>query len=150
MNTGHWSFPHDFNPDEWFGFIYRIIEIDTGREYIGKKQFHQLLKKKVKNRVNKKHIKKDSDWMTYTSSSEHINNAIKLKGMSNYQFFFESLHKTRASLYYAEINVQIHEDVLRTRLADGVTPKYFNRCISSNVKFIPPMETLEESQMKSS
>ena len=39
MNLGHWEFDSDFSTDEWFGFIYRIIEINTGKEYIGKKQF---------------------------------------------------------------------------------------------------------------
>lgn len=147
MDTGHWNFPHEFNPDDWFGFIYRITEVSTGREYIGKKQFHQYLKKAVKGKVNKKSVKKESDWKTYTSSSTHINLAIEANGKVNYTFNIESLHKTRAALVYAEVRCQILEDVLRVRLADGITPKYFNRQVGG-VKFIPPVEHSDETKMK--
>jgi Putative endonuclease segE, GIY-YIG domain/NUMOD3 motif len=147
MDTGHWIFPYEFNTDDWFGFIYRITEISTGREYIGKKQFHQYLKKAVKGRINKKRMKKESDWKTYTSSSTHLNLAIENNGKMNYTFNIESLHKTRAALVYAEVRYLILEDVLRVRLADGITPKYFNRQVSG-VKFIPPIEHSEETKMK--
>lgn len=34
---GHWTnLPDDFNPDDWFGFIYLITHNETGRKYIGK------------------------------------------------------------------------------------------------------------------
>jgi hypothetical protein len=146
MNTGHWLFPHIFDPDEWFGFIYRITELDTCREYLGKKQFHQHLRKAVKGKVNKKKVTKESDWRTYTGSCERLNLAIKLKGMSNYTFEIVSLHKTRGSLVYAEVRMQIAEEVLRARLPNGER-KYYNGLIAG-VKFLPPLETLEESQMK--
>lgn len=143
MQYGNWEFPHDFDINDWFGFIYRIIEKDTGREYIGKKQFHSTTRKIIKNRKNRKTIIKESKWKTYTSSSTHINNAITEKGIENFGFYIESLHKTKASLYYAEVERQVIEDVLRTRLEDGITPKYFNRQIGA-VKFVPPVVTPEE------
>ena len=147
MDAGHWNFPHEFIISEWFGFIYRITEISTGREYIGKKQFFQYLKKAVKGKVNKRSVKKESDWKSYTSSSVHVNNAIIECGKENYIFAIESLHKTRGSLVYAEVRCQILEDVLRIKLEDGITPKYFNRQIGG-VKFIPPAEVSDETRMK--
>jgi len=147
MDTGHWNFPYEFIADDWFGFVYRITEISTGREYIGKKQFHQYLKKAVKGKVNKKSVKKASDWKTYTSSSTHVNLAIEKFGKENYIFMIESLHKSRASLVYAEVRCQILEDVLRVRLEDGITPKYFNRQVGG-IKFIPPTEVSTETKMK--
>lgn len=146
-DTGHWIFPYAFNADEWFGFIYRITEISTGREYIGKKQFHSSIRKVVKGRTNRKVVKKESKWKTYTSSSDHINAAIKLNGVENYVFAIESLHKTKGSLSYAEVKAQVFEDVLRAKLVDGTTPKYYNKQIGS-VRFIPPTETAEEAKMK--
>lgn len=147
MDIGHWNFPHIFSADDWFGFIYRITEIKTGREYIGKKQFHQYLKKEVKGRVNKKSVKKESNWKTYIGSSVHLKQAIETHGKEEYLFTIESLHKTRASLVYAEVRCHILEDVLRARMADGVTPKYFNRQVSG-IKFIPPDEVSDETKMK--
>lgn len=145
MDTGHWKFPHEFDPSDWFGFIYRITEIDTGREYLGKKQFTKLRRKTIKNRKNKKHIHSESDWKTYTGSSVELNDAIAAKGKDNYQFEIESLHKTRGSLHYAEVHAQITENVLRETLEDG-SRKYFNKQIAG-VKFLPPVLHPEEKIM---
>lgn len=141
-DIGHWECKFQFNPDEWFGFIYRIIEISTGREYIGKKQFTKTKRKKIKGRKNRKHIKSSSNWKEYTSSSDHINEAIQINSMANYRFVIESLHKTKGSLHYAEVRAQILEDVLRTKLSDG-TRKYFNKQVNA-VRYLPPDENNEE------
>ena len=144
MDNGHWQYVAEIDFEEWFGFIYRIVEISTGREYIGNKQFKSYTKKKVAGRKNKKSVVKQSDWKTYTGSSTHLNGAILENGMDNYAFFIESLHTSRGSLFYAEVHTHITENVLRVRLADGVTPKYFNRQVGG-VRFIPPLESLAES-----
>ncbi len=141
--NGHWQYPVDIDINIWFGFIYRIVEINTGREYIGKKQFWSHTNKKIKDRKNRKKITKESDWKTYTSSSKHLNLAIKENGIENYSFFIESLHKTRGSLFYAEVEKQIKENVLREKLHDNKTPKYYNKQIAG-VRFIPPAVLTEE------
>jgi len=146
MDLGHWQYPGEFDTDEWFGFIYRIIEKDTGMHYIGKKQFHSYLKKTVKGRKNKKSVVKENDWKSYTSSSVRLNVEMETKGIDNYLFLIESLHKTRGSLFYAEVERQISENVLTERFDDG-RRKYYNGVISS-VKFIPPPELPEEARMK--
>ena len=146
---GHWKFDKEFDPAEWFGFIYRITELDTGRMYIGKKNFTKLRRKVVKGRKNRKHERKTSDWMTYTGSSSYLNEEIEKKGKDNYLFEIESLHKTKGSLHYAEIQKQVNEDVLRAKMDDGVTRKYFNRAINS-VRFLPPEEQSAETCMKRS
>ena len=146
MDTGHWQFINSFDPDDWFGFIYRITEIDSGMEYVGKKQFHQHLRVKVKDKVRKKKVVKESKWRSYTGSSVRLNLAISEKGIENYRFEIVSLHETRASLVYAEVLIQITENVLRERLPNG-SRKFYNGLISG-IKFIPPEETLLESQMK--
>ena len=145
-DTGHWQFIHSFDPDNWFGFLYRITEIDTAREYVGKCQFHQHLRVKVKDKVRKKKVVKESKWKSYHGSSVRLNLAIAEKGIQNYRFEIVSLHKTRASLVYAEVLIQITENVLRERLADG-SRKFYNGLISG-IKFIPPDETPEEATMK--
>jgi len=141
--NGHWQYPVNIDHLAWFGFIYRIVEIDTGREYIGKKQLKSYTKKKVKGRKNKKSVIKESDWKKYTGSSKSLNERIEETGMDNYAFFIESLHDTRGSLVYAEVSKQISEDVLRTISDDGIIPKYYNRQIGG-VKFIPAAESISE------
>lgn len=148
MDIGHWQCKFEFNPDNWFGFIYRITELDTGREYIGKKQFTKLKRKKVKGRKNRKHIRSTSDWRIYTGSSNELNASILLNGIDRYKFEIISLHKTKGSLAYAEVKRQIFENVLCQRLDDGVTRKYFNKYINA-IKFIPPADTDEELQHRS-
>lgn len=138
MDLGHWNYHSEFDPTEWYGFIYRISELDTGREYIGKKQFTRLRRKVIKNRKNRKHIRSESDWREYTGSSNELNAAIALKGKSNYRFDIVSLHKSKGSLHYAEVQRQVNEDVLRVLLPTGER-KYFNKAINS-VKFLPPLD----------
>jgi len=146
MDLGHWEYPGEFDIKEWFGFIYRIIEKDTGMHYIGKKQFHSYLKKTIKGKKNKKLVIKENDWKSYTSSSVRLNTEIESKGIVNYVFLIESLHKTRGSLFYAEVKRQISENVLTEKLDNGER-KYYNGVISG-VKFIPPEEVSEETRMK--
>src|ERR1035437_6599986 len=146
IDIGHWIFPHNFEPTDWFGFIYRIIELPTGMEYVGKRQFGRHLRVKVKNRVNRKKIVKESDWKQYTGSSVRLNETIKINGHDKYRFEIISLHKTRASLVYAEVRLQIMEDVLRAKLPNGQR-KFYNGLIAS-VKFLPPEDHPDEITMR--
>lgn len=145
-DLGHWICYVDFDPDQWFGFIYKITEKNTGKEYIGKKQFTKLRRKAIKGRKNKKHIRTSSDWQSYTGSSNELNEQISIKGKDNYKFEIISLHKTKGSLHYAEVRSQITEDVLRAKLPDG-TRKFYNKIING-VKFLPPEDTVDELQVK--
>jgi hypothetical protein len=142
IKYGNWECKKEFDIEDWFGFIYRITELDTGREYIGKKQLFMMRRVAVKGRKNKKITYKESDWKKYTGSCKDLNEQIKLKGMDNYKFEIISLHKTKASLYYAEVKRQVMEDVMRIRLPDG-TKKYYNGQIGA-VKFKVPEELKEE------
>jgi hypothetical protein len=142
MELGHWIFPSQFDPSNWVGFVYRIIDTVTNKEYIGKKQFHSKRSKKIKGRKNKIWQTKESDWKKYTSSSATINELIEAHGKERFCFLIESLHKTKASLTYAEVEKMISEDVLRTKLPDG-TRKYYNGVIPP-IKFLPPHTTSDE------
>ena len=71
--TGHWLYEENFDPSEWFGFVYRITHIKSGKSYIGKKQFSSYRRKKVKNRVNRKRVVTESNWKKYTGSNDILN-----------------------------------------------------------------------------
>lgn len=146
MDLGHWLYPGEFDPNEWFGFVYRIVNLNNNMEYIGKKQFFSTQRKTVKGKTRRKIVKKETDWKTYRSSSEYLKTDIEELGENNFLFLIESLHKTKGSLFYAEIDAQIFEDVLRTKLPNGER-KYYNRMVG-NIKFLPPEEVPEETRMK--
>lgn len=148
MTYGHWVYRSDkkLDPEMWAGFCYRIVDLDTGRQYIGKKFFWSTIRKKVKGRKNRKVVRKESDWMLYTGSSKELNSQIEKRGKHRFEFYIESLHETKGSLYYAEVQRQITEDVLRTKLPNGER-KFYNGLIAA-VKFIPPTETVLEESYK--
>lgn len=146
MDRGHWLFPIDFVVEDWFGFIYRIIDTENNKHYVGKKQFFSHRTKKVVNRKNKKHYLVESNWKKYTGSSTNVNEAIEAKGKDKFVFIIESLHRSKSSLHYAEVKLQIDDDVLRARYPNGER-KFYNGVISG-VKFLPPNLTNDELNMR--
>lgn len=147
LNDTHWTTElPEFDPNDWFGFCYRLTHIETSVQYIGKKQFFSTTRKKIKGRKNRKKVVKESDWKKYTSSSKYVNEMIEEHGIEIFKFEIISLHSTKASLYYEEVRLQVVEDVLRAKMPNG-EKKYLNKQIGS-VKFIPPEETLLEAQFK--
>ena len=88
---GHWKpdlnqLGENFDPTTFFGFVYRITRQDSGRSYIGKKQMVFTERRKVKGRVNRKHVKKESDWKTYTGSCNELNQEIEELGKDKFDF----------------------------------------------------------------
>lgn len=135
MNTGHWQYPCDIDVSKWFGFIYRIIDTENNKQYIGKKQFFSHTTKKVTGRVNKVHTHTEANWQAYTGSSVNLNAEILAKGKDKFIFIIESLHEKKGSLHYAEVDKQVRENVLLAKFENGER-KYYNGCISG-VKFLP-------------
>ena len=112
---GHWdvSLVGDFNSYEFFGFIYEIEEIDTGRLYIGRRQFRT----KTKSRIT---------WREYTSSSEELCSLIRDRGKQHFAFRIIMLCVGKCQLTYEEESLQFKCDVLRSRLDNG-EKTYFNK-----------------------
>lgn len=57
-------------PEKVVGFVYRITNTTTGRQYIGKKLFTKAGYKQVLGK--RKKIRKESDWATYYGSNEEL------------------------------------------------------------------------------
>lgn len=145
-DIGHWQFFKEFDPNDWVGFIYKIIDLDTQQMYIGKKFFHSTTRKIVKGRKNRKKIVKESKWRSYTGSCNALNAEIALRGKDRFQFYIESLHESRGSLAWTEVYRLVTENALREKLSNG-RKKFYNGLIPP-VKFIPPAETFSESEHK--
>ena len=129
---GHWNsnlLTEDFNPMNFFGFVYRITRKDTGRSYIGKKQIVFTRRIKVKGRKNRKHVKKESDWKSYTGSCDELNNEIEKIGKGEFEFEILKFCLTKGDLGYTETMYQFKEEVLDMKFPNG-TRKYYN----SNIK----------------
>jgi len=144
--TGHWVFPKEFDPEQFIGFVYRITHIPTGRSYLGKKFFHSTIRKIVKNRKNRKKVIKESNWKKYTGSSNWLNSEIALYGKDQFAFEILSLHESRGTLAYAEVEILVTKNVLRAKLLDG-SKAYYNGLIPP-IKFTPGDETEIEKQYK--
>ena len=119
MNSdyGHWdvSSVGAFNELDFFGFIYEIEEMSSGKIYIGRKQFSPK-------------TKKANNWRTYTSSSKELCDLINEKGKENFKFRIVNLCSGKSQLTYEEERLQFINDVLRAKLPNG-EKKYFNKTI---------------------
>lgn len=112
-DLGHWVTEAELPSDVPFGFIYIIINNITDRRYIGKKQcltkFRKPLKKNQKKRES---VIKQTDWRTYTSSSDVLNKDITAYGKENFTFKIIRFCSSKWELGYYEIREQIINDVM--------------------------------------
>jgi hypothetical protein len=120
---GHWEYTKDFNPDDYYGFIYRITFLLTGEKYIGKKAFHTW------NRTGTKKTGK-SKWETYTSSSKELNTLIKDYSIDWFHFEILTLCCTKSCWSYSENNIMHKLDVLTEVDPVWGMRVYLNRAIN--------------------
>ena len=131
INLGHWTLKTDM-VDNAFGFIYEITNNLTNRKYIGKKQMRTLRKlKPLKGKKKTRRVEKETDWKTYTGSSNELNEDIKTLGKNNFTFEILAFCNSKSHLSYEEIKMQIQKDVL-------LKEEYYNgiiNCRLGKIKF---------------
>lgn len=118
------------SPEGYFGFVYLITNIKTGRMYIGKKQFNSYRSKKVKDKKRRKRYVLESDWQEYWGSCEELKEDIKTLGEENFKRQVLKLCETKRDLTYSEVEFQIKNDVL-TALDKKGRRLYYNSNIMS-------------------
>ena len=103
--------PVDQLPEGCIGFVYLITNTTNNKKYIGKKlgQFKKT-KPPLKGKKRKRRTTVESDWRTYSGSSEHLNEDIKNLGEE--KFTREILHfcTTRGQLSYLEAKEQFDRE----------------------------------------
>ena len=112
--------------DNFFGFVYCITNVQTGRKYIGRKYFWKFRTPRGKKRK----VKSESDWKKYYGSSEELKEEIQQLGRHNFSRVMLSLHKTAGKTNFEETRQLFVNGVLTEQLDDG-TPRYYNSNILS-------------------
>jgi len=96
-------------PEGADGFVY-LITFKDGDFYVGRKNFYSVRRVKVKGRVNRKKVVKESDWKSYGSSSKIVKERIE-EGEAHSKVILH-LCACKACTFYYEVYEQILRDVL--------------------------------------
>ena len=131
MDTGHWKV-YEAIPEDAFGFIYEIVNLTNGKKYIGKKQMKRKIRRNpLKGKKRKRIDYIESDWKTYTGSSDALNIDIATFGKDKFTFNILEFGYSKSELAYKEIKLQLERDVL-------LKEEYYNGIINarlSKIKF---------------
>ena len=93
---------------DFFGFVYRITNLQSGRQYIGRKYFYQ----KRKPKGGKRRVTSESDWKRYFGSSAELKQDVKEYGRDNFRREIISLHNTKGWVNYEETRQLFLNNVL--------------------------------------
>ena len=122
-----WSYNNEIfsSPNSYYGFVYKIENIISGKMYFGKKQF-TFKKTKILKGKKKRYII-ESDWPDYWGSCDELNQEIKMIGSENFTRTILYLCHSKSELSYYEAKVQFEYDVLLH------PDKFYNKWISVKV-----------------
>ena len=114
MDSGHWILSDGVTVhDTTFGFIYEITNTVLNKKYVGKKQCTSRIKRKpLKGKKRSRINHKESDWRTYTSSSNELNQDIVKYGKDKFIFRILKVCDSKWALAYYEAKEQFERDVL--------------------------------------
>ena len=107
--------------NDFFGFVYRITNLQTGKQYIGRKYFYS----KRKPRGGKRRVTSESDWKQYYGSSDELKADRKIFGSDIFKREILSHHETLGNENFEETRQLFLNNVLTESLTDG-TPAYYN------------------------
>tara|TARA_R110000744_G_scaffold46911_5_gene103544 strand:+ start:13416 stop:13859 length:444 start_codon:yes stop_codon:yes gene_type:complete len=124
---GNWTSKQELNPDNAFGFVYKITNTNNGRMYIGKRQYHRWRKGKKLG---------PTKWQSYTGSSGELSTDMKGAGKKAFTFEVLEQYNTRGWLVYGEANYQHKLDVLTAYMDDGITRQFYNKQIGA-IRYVP-------------
>jgi len=112
------------NPVGFFGFVYRITNLKTGRMYIGRKLFTKAKTKGItKTNKRKKKLRVDSDWQTYFGSSADLLEDVKTLGDNHFKREILHLTTKRGETNYLEALEILTSGAL-------LSEQYYNKWVS--------------------
>ena len=131
-----------FDINEYEGYIYMTTILDTGRKYIGKKNFFhntnvKLGKKELANlptargkKPSKKRVTKESDWKTYYGSAQEIKDSVKQYPKERITRTLIRLCKSKKELTYYECKYLFDYNVLEPNsgfINDNILGKFYSK-----------------------
>ena len=112
-DLGHWEGILEEGTDLPYGFIYKITNLTNDKKYIGKKQCKSVRKRPpLKGKKNKRHQTVETDWKTYTSSSNQLNKDLDYIGIDKFKFEILRWCDSKWEVSYYEARLQFDEEVL--------------------------------------
>jgi len=114
VDLGHWTLAEGiaFQADA-FGFIYAIKNKVTNKTYIGRKQMTSKRKlKPLKGKTRKRTQIKESDWRTYSGSSNELVADKEKYGAENLEHLILKFTSCKWDAAYEELKEQILRDVI--------------------------------------
>lgn len=114
VDLGHWYLKDGLEWDEnAFGFVYLITNKKDKKYYIGCKLLSKTIKRKpLKGKKNKRIEVIESDWKTYTGSSNQLNKDIELLGKEQFDFQILKFVHSKSELKFEELMYQLMNNAL--------------------------------------
>jgi hypothetical protein len=136
-----WLHSEEFNPQDYFGFVYKITNLTNSKFYIGKKYFYhtsnvKLGKKELAalpvtrgRKSTTKQVIKESDWRSYWGSSKELQQDVKELGAEMFECIILKLCKDKKQLTYFEMHYQCVSECLLSNNSynDNIVGKYFRK-----------------------
>ena len=101
--------------NDYFGFCYLLTDLENGKQYIGRKYFYSIRKKKG---IRKK-VRLESDWKSYYSSSKKIQLLVQESGPNRFKREILSLYKKKGQVNYNETKLLFQHNVLEAKDENG-------------------------------
>jgi hypothetical protein len=108
-------------------FVYRITNLISGKQYIGKKKLTSYRRKKIKGKKNRKKIISSSDWREYYGSNDEILREIEHLGVQRFRRQILEFCSSLGEASYLELRYQVLENVLFQ------PDKYYNSIIQVRI-----------------
>ena len=136
-----WKYWDVINPEDNFGFVYKITNLTDGKFYIGKKVFwnnkkHKLTRKQLAEqsgpgrKPTHEVIRTESDWKTYWGSNKQLLADIKALGEDHFECLILHVCKTKKQLTYYEMHYQCKFECLVSpslSYNDNILGKFFSK-----------------------
>jgi len=101
--------------NDYYGFCYLLTDLENGKQYIGRKYFYSIRKKKG---IRKK-VRSESDWKSYYSSSKKVQQIVKESGPNRFKREILSLYIKKGQVNYNETKLLFQHNVLEARDENG-------------------------------
>ena len=112
---------------DFYGFVYRITNLVTGHDYVGRKYFKTIQKlKPLKGFKRKRKSVKETNWKEYWVSSNRLTTDIEELGLENFKREIICLCESRGDTNYMEAKIQFDEEVL-------LNPENYNGIIAVKI-----------------